>query len=165
MAQGPLVKCRRCGTEKPRTPQYWKPCKTCTDGMRLTCRTCLQSQRSDDYRTGDKERSRRYRLRNAAKINSRRAATRLIGGLLTPQEYDAIAAKQDHRCAICSQSAPIKPSPGHIRRRALWVDHNHETGRVRGLLCHHCNAGLGYFKDRPEQLRKAAHYLEIHHGH
>lgn len=105
------------------------------------------------------EQARQYRLRNRDKINARRSASRLIGGLLTPAEYDAMLAAQRGVCAICESAPTIKPSPGHTRRRVLWVDHDHKTKRVRGLLCHRCNAGLGYFMDHPELLASALRYL------
>lgn len=54
----------------------------------------------------------------------------------------------DVRCRICK-------SLEH-----LILDHCHITGEVRGTLCHHCNVGLGHFKDNPEFLRRAAEYLE-----
>ncbi|PSM39982.1 recombination endonuclease VII [Streptomyces dioscori] len=67
---------------------------------------------------------------------------------LTPAELDAMIAEQQGICCICL-SAPA----GH-------VDHDHETGRVRGVLCFSCNAALGQFKDRPDVIRRAATYVE-----
>lgn len=46
--------------------------------------------------------------------------------------------------------------------KTLAVDHDHKTGKLRSLLCSHCNIGLGCFKDSPELLRAAASYLERH---
>ena len=69
---------------------------------------------------------------------------------LTVEAYDVLDRQQNHVCAIC-----------HTRqKRRLAIDHDHETGIVRGLLCDLCNRGLGYFKDVPERLRLAAEYLE-----
>ncbi len=51
-------------------------------------------------------------------------------------------------CAICGSLEDLK------------VDHCHETGEIRGVLCHHCNVALGHMRDDPERLRKAADYLE-----
>lgn len=44
-------------------------------------------------------------------------------------------------------------------KKSLSIDHNHQTGKVRGLLCHHCNVGLGHFKDNIELLNSALDYL------
>ncbi|WP_369221892.1 endonuclease domain-containing protein [Streptomyces sp. R39] len=67
---------------------------------------------------------------------------------LTEVERDALIASQRGVCCICL-SAP-----------AAHVDHCHETGRVRGVLCFSCNAALGQFKDQPEVIRRAAAYVE-----
>jgi hypothetical protein len=69
---------------------------------------------------------------------------------LTPEEYDALFAAQDGVCAICQQ------------RPAVHIDHDHDTGRIRGALCFGCNGGLGQFGDDPELLRRAIDYLEKH---
>lgn len=53
-------------------------------------------------------------------------------------------------CQICKSSDKM-----------FHIDHDHRTMKIRGLLCSICNRGLGYFKDSPELLRKAANYLEI----
>lgn len=66
---------------------------------------------------------------------------------LTLDEYEKLSASG---CAICGVSAGS---------RRLCVDHDHKTGKIRGILCGNCNSGLGRFKDDPELLRKAAQYL------
>lgn len=59
-------------------------------------------------------------------------------------------------CAICGLEQAVEYSEN------LSVDHDHETGAVRELLCHHCNVGLGGFKDDPRLLNKASAYLMKH---
>ena len=66
--------------------------------------------------------------------------------------------KQDYRCAICGTSDWGK---GKNTNRP-HVDHNHENGKVRGLLCNTCNRALGMFEDDKNLLRKAANYLETY---
>jgi hypothetical protein len=73
---------------------------------------------------------------------------------ITRSDYDRMLAEQGSRCAICRTDQPGS-------RQKLWsVDHCHASNRVRGLLCHRCNLGLGYFKDDPDRLRSAIVYLE-----
>lgn len=76
---------------------------------------------------------------------------------MSKAEYTAMLERQDHKCAICGQ-----PEGSVIRGQkiSLAVDHCHTKGQVRGLLCLHCNRGLGLMKDSPEILRRAAEYLE-----
>lgn len=71
---------------------------------------------------------------------------------LEPGEYERRYAEQGGVCAICQRAKGIT--------RRLAVDHNHRTGRVRGLLCSPCNQMLGYLRDDPEALRRAVTYLE-----
>jgi Recombination endonuclease VII len=61
-----------------------------------------------------------------------------------------MAKAQDYKCAICGEE------------KRLVVDHDHATGDIRALLCDDCNKGLGSFKDNPDNLLKAAYYLEKH---
>ena len=68
---------------------------------------------------------------------------------------------QGRRCAICKQRIRIKAKDGKIKRVAC-VDHNHQTGRVRGLLCRSCNFLLGYAYDNRRILQNAILYLEKH---
>jgi hypothetical protein len=73
---------------------------------------------------------------------------------LTQAQYEAMLAAQGNGCAICGR-APEGSYPG-----MLHVDHCHETGRLRGLLCQVCNLSLGKFQHNPALLRLAADYLE-----
>jgi hypothetical protein len=69
------------------------------------------------------------------------------------QDYDILAAKQGNRCAICGK-LPLGDG------RPLWVDHDHRTGVIRGLLCHKCNTGMGFLDKQPDRLSKVTAYLD-----
>jgi hypothetical protein len=69
---------------------------------------------------------------------------------LTKPEVDRIRHSQGDRCAIC-----VDPGPEHL-------DHDHETGGVRSLLCQRCHFGPGLYRDDPALLRVAARYIEAH---
>ena len=62
---------------------------------------------------------------------------------------------QEYRCAICAFHQDDAP------RKKLLLDHDHETGALRALLCHHCNVGLGHFKDSPALLEAAIRFLRV----
>lgn len=76
---------------------------------------------------------------------------------LTPSEVLRLASVQNGVCGICG-SPPRDPSQ---RRGGLHIDHDHETGVVRGLLCEPCNQGLGFFKDSTARLEAAVAYLQL----
>lgn len=71
---------------------------------------------------------------------------------INPAEFETLLEGQDGKCAICRTDCELNPR--------LSVDHDHETGVVRGLLCNRCNVGLGRFREDPELLKRAAGYLE-----
>lgn len=73
---------------------------------------------------------------------------------LTVKAYRDLATKQGHKCAIC-----IKRVKGK-----LFVDHDHKTNNIRGLLCSKCNFGVGLFNDDPKLLKSATNYLEVANG-
>jgi hypothetical protein len=86
--------------------------------------------------------------------------TRLYGGTrhyhlqrrygISATKVDELITEQGGHCAICRDG------------KAEHVDHEHLTGRVRGILCFNCNGGLGQFKDNPDVLKRAVAYLEEH---
>lgn len=79
---------------------------------------------------------------------------------LTPEEYDELLAAQGGVCAICRQPETTTDPRSQRPYVRLPVDHCHETGRVRGLLCHRCNRAIGLLRDDVDLLRAAIAYLE-----
>lgn len=96
-----------------------------------------------------KARTAKYQADNREELKQRRRR-KLYG--LTPEDYDTLLKKQRGRCAICRSDTPRAQRDWH-------VDHCHKTGKVRGLLCHKCNVGLGHFGDSVKLLGKAIEYL------
>ena len=79
---------------------------------------------------------------------------------ITEQELNSMKEAQNNLCYLCGSEGFLIGKNNHHER--LAVDHDHETGNVRKLLCHNCNRALGLMKDNPELLRKAADYIEEH---
>ena len=97
----------------------------------------------------------RVRKRNAARKTlsnpEKRAATSYRQKLwtygITHDEYQNLLAAHQGKCGVCSSESDLR------------IDHDHKTGAVRGLLCHHCNVALGHFKDSIDVLKNAIEYL------
>jgi hypothetical protein len=73
---------------------------------------------------------------------------------ITVEQFDAMLASQDGRCAICDTNDP--------GQRHFHVDHDHATNVVRGLLCGNCNKALGLMREDPARLLAAERYLQSH---
>lgn len=135
--------CRVCAESKPLDEFYTHP--RMADGHLGQCKTChIAFKKARDV--ADPEASARKRAKW-----SRDARLRQYG--ITQDDYEALFAEQAGKCAICGASEA--GGWGGM----LPVDHDHETGAVRGLLCHNCNGGLGQFGDDPDRLIAAAMYL------
>jgi hypothetical protein len=103
------------------------------------CRECRRERnRSDRHKAKSKglRRGRRYGV--------------------SPEQFVAMLSEQRGVCAICQQPETLIR---HGEVQQLSIDHNHETGEVRGLLCNNCNRATGLFQDDPNILIKAAAYL------
>jgi len=134
--------CMRCRITKPVSEFYKRP--ETASGYRGVCRDCMRPMNN--------VRVKRYYHKHLdrAEEYGRRRSLRRHG--LTKREYVAYVEQQGNRCAIWRTAEP----GGHGR----WhIDHCHETGVIRGLLCSPCNLGLGQFRDTPEFLIAAAEYL------
>jgi len=121
------------------------------DGLQGYCKACCKN----------------YKITNIDKIKEGRIRRNLKNKYsITPNQYDDLLIGQGGKCAICeidySLLSPINDIPNNTIRnlkKGLFIDHDHITGRVRGLLCFNCNTGLGFFKDDPKLTAKTTEYL------
>lgn len=143
-------------------------CKACNADdrrARYAANKEAHGERVKAYRALDPERWRAYRKKwgdeNKARIDmlARQGWLRRKYGL-THDDYVTMLNAQDNRCAICDGA-----DPGRKNSRRFLVDHDHETGRVRGLLCYQCNTLLSNASDSVRVLLAAERYLQSHRSH
>ena len=128
-----------------------------------TCEKCLQVVQGKKRR--NKEGTlyckscniKNTRHRNQYTSNSFDNKFKTLGLDITYEKYQKLLKQQNERCAICNQYETRKTKSGKIK--LLSVDHNHRTGKIRGLLCDDCNLALGKFKDNSTILLNACLYL------
>jgi len=101
----------------------------------------------------DRTRHDRAKLEKDPALNRRCHFKRLYG--ITLEQRDEIIRRQDGRCPICHELLIMS---GKSRHSAV-IDHNHQTGRVRSVLCSRCNKGIGHFSDSVKLLQASIHYL------
>jgi Autographiviridae endonuclease VII len=143
------------------------------------CCLCKATKGVSEFHT---DRRRKYGLANwckaCGKVRSKERRDRLRAeGRLTQlnrnftirkkiglEGYNQMVEEQNDLCAICKQKPFVKPRLGYSTNtsKPLFIDHCHKTGKVRGLLCLHCNNGIGYFKDDINRLQSAIDYLLKH---
>lgn len=137
-------------------PAYQKQCTTCRlwlpfseftkcnqakDGLYGSCRSCRSEYRTANATPGM---HRKYKLWH------------YYG--MTLQQYERMLEEQGGVCAICKKPEITPGRFGTIK--PLSVDHDHGTGDVRALLCHHCNVALGYMDEDPELIQRLKEYAE-----
>jgi hypothetical protein len=124
-------------------------------GVFRYCPECKQLARAESAER--KNIARRERWQNDPDYRERsKAISRRSRYGITSEQYADMLAVQSGVCAVCAKP----PDPNGIRSASrLHVDHDHQTGLVRGLLCLNCNRGIGYFADDPQRLEAAAQYL------
>ena len=109
-----------------------------------------------DARKKKNERQRAYRLKNGypKQISITKFKWYLKNTYnISLEVYEGLLKKQKYKCAICK-------SHYTVYKYRLSVDHNHKTGKIRGLLCHHCNSALGNFMDNVCNLKSAIIYMK-----
>ena len=124
---------------------------------RNECKDCEHKWKAEHYKTiSVKERKKR---KVYYKNNLERSHGWYLNGKfgISREDYEKMLANQNNRCAICETVRPSRQA----RIKNFAVDHDHETGKIRALLCSTCNTGIGHLKHSPDLLRKAANYLEI----
>lgn len=157
--------CQRCSEDKP-LEDFYDAGYTRADGTRpkmTICKVCSAVKSREYYqanlesqRTKGREKARAARAADPEGVAQRAYASRVKGKYgITIDAVNEMWADQGGRCAICGAPEP----PFAERHQRLHVDHDHQTGVVRGLLCSPCNQGLGYFSDDPDRLEEAAQYL------
>jgi len=163
-----MKRCTICEELKPLESFY--RAQGTRDGHRGDCKACNLTRQRDRYLADPetaKARVKRWQQANAEEVNAYQRKRRQdpivknrdrAGHLrrkygISPSEYDDMLAAQGGVCLLCSSP----PRPPY----SLHVDHDHATGRIRGLLCFNCNYALGHFGDDPARLRAAARYVEV----
>jgi Recombination endonuclease VII len=160
--------CSRCKNYKELT-EFSKH-RGHNDGLNSWCKKCRSEfRKKPENRNKDRILGILWRKKNPekAKEQSRKARERhpdksrkfflkdLYG--MTIEQYNLLFEKQQGKCAICERHQ------SELTKR-LHVDHNHNTGKTRGLLCHYCNTALGSFKEDITLLNKAIEYLKNHNA-
>ncbi len=136
--------CPKCGKKKPRR-EFHKNTST-RDGRACYCKVCRLRSASSKYKKWSRDNP------EEAREKSRKASYKKDYGI-TIRDYNEMFLQQAGKCAICGTTKPT------AKKSHFAVDHDHTTGNVRGLLCHHCNAGIGYLKDDIKLLANAIQYL------
>ena len=130
-------RCSKCHQVK--THSEFAKTKDKASGMISHCKTCVNSKNKKLWEEG----------------SVRDAVYRRKYGISLKQ-YEFLFEEQAGLCKICGTDDPR----GHGSKNGrFFVDHCHDTGKVRGLLCHHCNIGIGAFRDDTVKLSKAIQYL------
>lgn len=156
----------------PNPPAGWRYCSKCKTvkldtefstrnrvGSKVylssQCRPCMAKAAHSWYHSkGGAEWMAHHRAANRERMAAISRQSRLKTAFgLTETDYAAKLAEQSGCCGLCGRSALLSS-------KRFAVDHDHETGTIRALLCSSCNTGLGLLQDEPALLREAADYIE-----
>jgi hypothetical protein len=129
--------CTGCGQTKPLSKFHKNPKRP--NGINSRCKAC-RNAKAKQRRLAKPDVLRNYYLKYEYGV--------------TVREWEALFEAQDKKCAICRS---VKPH----RKKAIWhTDHDHKTGKVRGILCSHCNQMIGMAHEDPAIMLAGAAYLK-----
>ena len=157
--------CTKCGIEKD--VNHFSKCKSAKDGLQSYCKVCVK-EINNKWREANpekakegakkwyeanqekhKENSKKWKEANPKKTKENHLK-RNFG--ITLEQYNEIFWKQKGSCAICGKHQ-------NELNQTLAVDHDHATGKIRGLLCSNCNRAIGLLKDSPAISQEVNRYL------
>ena len=159
LSDGITKTCSSCYLELP-VAEFNKQSKR-PDGLNITCKSCMKERHAKRYqdpsvRERILESSARWRERNPD-ADANKTLKRKYG--ITLEQYDKLFAAQGGVCALCKRAETTKRRKKGEGRERLAVDHCHDTGRVRGLLCFKCNTAIGSLGDTEEDAKRVVEYL------
>jgi hypothetical protein len=143
--------CGKCGVEK-NLSDFTKR-KASKDGLNPYCKLCAANyQLNWRMAEGNKEKKKKYEdARHAANPEKRKEKAMKANYGITLEQYNTMWKLQKESCGICG----AKETKG----KGFHIDHDHKTGKVRGILCNQCNLGLGHFNDNVAKMLLAIEYL------
>ena len=144
-----MKKCNRCNKKKSRKDFFVNSKRP--DGLQTYCKPCHLEYGRERYANPEafKRRQMNREVYKQRRKNSSRKWYLKSNYNITEEQYNKLFLEGNKKCWICESSSTNR----------LNVDHNHKTGKVRGLLCGKCNRGLGLFKDNKDIILLAAKYL------
>lgn len=142
-----MKRCSKC----EQTSDEFHRCTRASDGLQAWCKGCQRRWLNDNR---DKRRAAEKKWIESNPDYNRNKRLRSYG--LTQEDYDAMLASQEHRCAVCEEEL--------VDTKTTHIDHCHETDKVRGLLCLSCNTAAGRLGDCPDRVQALADYLRLHQG-
>ena len=151
--------CLKCGVKKPFN-EFWK-CSKSKDGYAARCIKCKKEdhakwERDNPDKAGEGQR--RWKTKHPEKYKevTRRGNLKRYNGM-TIEDYDELYQKQKGCCPICKKHSTELGKVFH-------VDHNHITGKVRGLLCNRCNVALGMLAENIDNAKMMVQYISNFSG-
>jgi len=145
-----IKRCPKCEQEKV-CSKFGKD-KSKKTGFSSYCLDCAKANRKINYaKNPEKEKQKLNKYYSSNKEKFREYSRKALYGV-SVEKHKEMQTQQGHMCQIC------KTHESNLKRR-LFVDHCHETGKVRGLLCQYCNTMLGNAKDNVLILQSAINYL------